>query len=203
MTNVRYPAAAAVAAFFLSPTFGLAQTPTPSEAPAPMAIPASPNVVAQGDMVSTLQASGHFTILVKALDAANLSATLKATPQLTLFAPTDEAFNALPPSELAALMNPKNVQTLQQVLVYHLVHLNLDTSKIKGAKGPVETVEKGKIEVDGSNDVLKVNNADIIQADIKVANGNIIQVVDKVLIPTDITIPTAAAGPSAEMKAGG
>jgi uncharacterized surface protein with fasciclin (FAS1) repeats len=203
MTNTRIPAAAAVVALWLSPVFGWAQTSMPAEPPAPSAVPASPNVVAQGDVISTLQASGHFTILVKALDAANLSATLKSTPQLTLFAPTDDAFNALPPSQLAALMNPKNVQTLQQVLVYHLIHLSLDSSKIKGAKGPVETVEKGKVEVDGSGDVLKVNNADIIQTDIKVANGNIIQVVDKVLIPSDITMPTAAAGAPPEMKTGG
>jgi len=199
---------AAAATLLAAPMAVSAQdAPAAAPAPAPAApaatIPASPNVVAGNDMMSTLQGSGHFTILVKALDATNLSTTLKVTPQLTLFAPTDEAFNALPPSQLAALMDPKNVQTLQQVLVYHLVHLNLDSSKIKGAKGPVETVERGKVEVDGSNDVLKVNNADIIQADIKVANGNLIQVVDKVLIPTDITLPTASAGAPAEMKSGG
>jgi len=196
---------AAAASLLVAPMAAFAQNAPASPAPAAPAavVPPSPNVVASGDLVTTLQGSGHFTILVKALDATNLSATLKTTPQLTLFAPTDDAFNALPPSQLAALMDPKNLQTLQKVLIYHLIHLNLDTSKIKGAKGPVATVETGSVVVDGSSDVLKVNNADIIQADIKVANGDLIQVVDKVLIPTDVTLPTASAGVSAEMKAGG
>ncbi|MEO8926733.1 MAG: fasciclin domain-containing protein, partial [Caulobacteraceae bacterium] len=79
-----------------------------------------------------------------------------------------------------------------KVLIYHLVHLNLDSSKIKGAKGPVESVETGKLVVDGSGPVLKVNDADIIQSDIHATNGYI-QVVDKVLIPADVTLPTASA----------
>ncbi|MBA3811664.1 MAG: fasciclin domain-containing protein [Caulobacteraceae bacterium] len=148
--------------------------------------------MANGNLVSTLQGSGHFTILVKALDAANLSGTLKTTPELTLFAPTDEAFQALPSGQLNELLLTKNAALLQKVLTYHLVHLNLDSSKIKGAKGPVETVEKGKLEIDGSGDVLKVNDAKIIQADVHATNGYI-QVVDKVLIPSDVTMPTASA----------
>ena len=167
-----------------------------------VSLPASPEMTPYGDLVSTLQASGHFKILVKALDVTNLSATLKTTPQLTLFAPTDEAFKALPPGELAALMEPQNLPILQKVLIYHLVHLNLDSSKIKGAKGPVATVENSPIVLDGSGAVMKVNNADIIQPDVTVAGGNIIQVVDKVLIPTDVILPTIAAATSSETKAG-
>ena len=192
--------AAAAAGLVTCPLGALAQTPPAAPAPpvavpaapAPSAVPASPGVVANGNIISTLQGSGHFAILLKALDAANLTATIKSTPDLTLFAPTDAAFQALPAGQLTELLLPKNAPVLQKVLIYHLVHLNLDSSKIKGAKGPVESVETSKLVVDGSGPVLKVNNANIIQPDVHATNGYI-QVVDKVLIPPDITLPTASA----------
>ena len=143
-------------------------------------------------MVATLQGSTHFTVLTKALDASNLSGVLKSVPNLTLFAPTDEAFANLPSAQLAALMDAKNANLLQKILTYHLVHLDLDSSKIKGAKGPVTSVETASLQLDGSGDPLKVNDANIIQADVRATNG-VIHVVDKVLIPAGVTIPVAAA----------
>jgi uncharacterized surface protein with fasciclin (FAS1) repeats len=193
---MRLPAliAAAVAA---APLAAFAQTAAaPSAAPTSppaAALPASPQLTPKGDVVATLKASPDFSILSKALDDTQLSGVLTATPGLTLFAPTDAAFKALPPSQLQALLDPKNVATLQQVLTYHLVHLSLDTAKFKGAKGPVQTVEKGNLELDGSGATPKVNDADIIQSDVRAPNGNLIQVVDKVLIPSDVTLPTASA----------
>ena len=215
MTFSRLFAAASAAALAVAaPLSALAQDATPSAPPAsappsatapsaPTAAPmeASPHLMPNGNLVATLKGSGAFTILVRALDQANLSSVLAATPDLTLFAPTDEAFRALPPRQLAALMAPKNAPVLQQILTYHLVHLNLDSSKFKGAKGPVETVEKGNLVIDGSGDVLKVNNADIIQSDVKATNG-FIQVVDKVLIPSDVTLPVATADAGATTPAG-
>lgn len=191
---------AAAATAFLAPVSVWAQSDAAAPAapaaaspaaPAP-ALEASPNLVANGNIVDTLKASGHFTILTKALDAAQLTKVLAATPGLTLFAPTDEAFQALPPSQLAQLLQPDNAPILQKVLIYHLVNLSLDSTKIKGAKGPVPSVETSQLQLDGSGDVLKVNNADIIQTDVRATNG-LIQVVDKVLVPSDVTLPTAAA----------
>jgi uncharacterized surface protein with fasciclin (FAS1) repeats len=170
----------------------------------PAAAPAAstaPHLVANGNMVTTLKGSADFTILSKALDATNMSGVLAATPGLTLFAPTDAAFKALPPAQLAALLDPKNVPVLQQVLTYHLVHLNLDTSKFKGARGPVQTVEKGNLQLDGSGAVPMVNGADIIVADVRASNG-IIQVVNRVLIPTDVNLPTASASIGAAASGG-
>jgi uncharacterized surface protein with fasciclin (FAS1) repeats len=164
------------------------------------AVPAasSPHLAANGNLVTTLKASPDLTILSKAIDATNMSGVLAATPGLTLFAPTDTAFKSLPPAQLSALLDPKNVPLLQQVLTYHLVHLDLDTAKFKGAKGPVQSVEKGNLVLDGSGAALMVNNATIIQADVHASNG-IIQVVDKVLIPADVRLPTASA--ASEMNA--
>lgn len=189
-------AAIAVAAPFVA----LAQVP-PTAPPAATA-PAAPHLTANGNMVTTLKSSGDFTILSKALDATNMSGVLAATPGLTLFAPTDEAFHALPPVQLAALLDPKNVPLLQQVLTYHLVHLDLDTSKFKGARGPVQSVEKGNLQLDGSGSVPKVNDAEIIEADVRASNG-IIQVVNRVLIPTDVHLPQASASNGVTPKTGG
>ncbi len=170
-------------------------------APPAAALPPSPHVMPNGNLVSTLQGSGHFTILLKAVDAAGLSDTLKSAPNITLFAPTDEAFQALPPSQLAQLLAPKNAPILQKVLTYHLVNAKVDSSKIKGAKGPVATVENTKVVIDGSTDVLKVNDADIIQSDVMATNG-IIQVIDKVLVPSDVSLPAATAEAAAAPTGG-
>jgi len=189
---------ASAAVVLACPLAVAAQDQAPAAAPA---VAASPNMVPSGNVVSTLQASGHFTVLIKALDQTNLSATLKTAPNITLFAPTDEAFAALPTGKLAELMAPKNAPTLQKVLIYHLVNLNIDSSKIKGAKGPVQSVGQGKLELDGSGSPLKVNDANIIQADVRTSNG-IIQVVDKVLIPSDVSLPAASAAASTASPAG-
>jgi uncharacterized surface protein with fasciclin (FAS1) repeats len=165
-------------------------SPTAPAQASPVA--SSPHLAANGNLVTTLKASPDFTILSKAIDATNMSGVLAATPGLTLFAPTDVAFKALPPAQLAALLDPKNVPILQQVLTYHLVHLDLDTAKFKGAKGPVQSVEKANLVLDGSGPAPMVNDATIIQADVHASNG-IIQVVDKVLIPADVNLPTASA----------
>ena len=173
----------------------------PAPAPAtPSAIPASPHVMPNGNLISTLQGSGHFTILLKAVDATGLGDTLKSAPNITLFAPTDDAFQALPPSQLAQLLAPKNAPLLQKVLTYHLVNLKVDSSKIKGAKGPVTTVESGAVVIDGSAGVLKVNDADIIQADVMATNG-VIHVIDKVLVPSDVSLPAAIATAAAPAQA--
>ena len=177
------------------PAAGWAQSDTaapPAAAPAAAPTQASPNLAANGNMFTTLKSSGDFTILTKALDEAQLSKVLTSQPGLTLFAPTDEAFKALPPAQLTALMAPDNAPILQKILIYHLVNLSLDSSKIKGSKGQVPSVETSKLQLDGSGTPLKVNDADIIQSDVRASNG-IIQVIDKVLIPGDVTVPSASA----------
>ncbi len=175
-----------------TPLAALAQTmdAAPPAATAPAALPASPNLAPAGDIVATLKANPHFTILVKALAAANLEGVLAATPDLTLFAPTDEAFSALPPATLEALLKIDNAPILQKILAYHLIHLNLDSSKIKGAKGPVTTVEGQPVQIDGSGVTPLVNNADVIELDVKATNGYI-YVIDKVLLPSDVTVPAS------------
>ncbi len=156
---------------------------------------ASP-VVAKGDLIQTAQASGQFSTFLKAVSAVNLTDVLKKNQNLTLFAPTDAAFAALPPGELDKLMLPENGPMLQKVLTYHLINAKVDSTKIKGAKGEVKSVEGSALLLDGSGAAPMVDNATITQTDVMASNG-VLHVVDKVLIPKDVTGLQAMASPAA------
>jgi uncharacterized surface protein with fasciclin (FAS1) repeats len=190
--------ATAIAA--LSAGAAFAQTPaaqTPA-APADAAPPASPPVAAaptvalapHGDIAETLKASGQFTILVKALDATGLTPVLKGAGPLTIMAPTDAAFQALPPAQLDSLMKPDNAAQLQGLLTYHVINAAVPPAKITGSKGPIPTVAGANVQVDGTGPSIKVNDATVV-AQAQVSNGQI-YAVDKVL-----TAPGAAPTPAA------
>ncbi|MFN3856380.1 MAG: fasciclin domain-containing protein [Caulobacter sp.] len=170
--------------------------PAPATPAAPMAATPAPS----GDIVETLAASGQFTTLTKALEVTNLAQVLKTNQNLTLFAPTDAAFAALPPGELDRLM--KNPAELQKVLTFHVVNAEVDSTKLKGAKGPVPTVAGPPIMVDGSGASVMAGNATVTQADLRASNG-VIHVVDKVLMPGAAPPATpVAAAPAAATEAG-
>ena len=135
-----------------------------------------------GDIVSELTASGQFTKLLAALSATNLTGLISTHPNLTLFAPTDTAFAALPPGQLDTLM--KSPTQLQAILTYHLVAATIKESDIKGhAAGQVPTADKSKpVTLDGSGPTLKVDNATVLQAAVPASNGAIYPI-DKVLTP--------------------
>lgn len=181
MQAFRLATAASVMALLAAPAF--AQDAAAPVAPAPAVAPAAaPTVVAKGDTIETLKASGQFSTLLKALDATNLTGVIKAQKTLTVFAPTDAAFAALPAGELDKLMS--DAPALQQVLTYHLINSPIDKTKIVGAKGPVASVAGPNLVLDGSagDTGLKVNEAHILVADVKTSSG-ILYVVDKVLTP--------------------
>ncbi|WP_309604265.1 fasciclin domain-containing protein [Phenylobacterium sp.] len=196
MTTTRLLSAAA--AVFLIAGAALAQTPatpapaTPAPATAaPMAAPTA-KLVASGDITTTLRLSGQFTTFVKALDATNLSGLLQKQPNITVFAPTDVAFAALPPGELDKLMADKT--GLQKLLIHHLINAPVPGSRIKGTRGPWPTGAGDKMVLDGGSDgVLKADNATIIQADVQASNG-LIHVVDHVLIAG--SVPEVLAPPA-------
>ena len=125
------------------------------------------------DIVDTAVAAGSFTTLVKAVQAAGLVDTLKGEGPFTVFAPTDEAFAALPAGTLEALLADK--EKLAAVLTYHVVAgkvMAADVVKLSEAT----TVQGGKVSVDSSNGV-RINNAKAVKADIETSNG-VIHVID-------------------------
>lgn len=203
-------AAVTAVASLLCVQTAVAQTPAAATAaPVAQAAPsAAAPVTPNGDLVETARASGQFTTFLKALDTANLTSVLKNNQGLTVFAPTDAAFAAMPPADLAKLMGDR--VALQKVMTHHIVNARVDSSKIKGAKGPIPSVAGDQVMLDGSEDVLKVDNADIVQADVMASNG-VLHVVDKVMVPggaassgsasASASASTPAATPSASAGA--
>jgi len=183
-----FRAAAALAAL-IAPFAGAGSPALAQAAQAAVAAPAT--LAPHGDIADTLKASGQFTILTKALDQTNLTQVLKSPGPLTLIAPTDAAFQALPPGELDNLMKPENAQQLQALLTYHVINAAAPPSKVEGTKGAVATVNGAKVEIDGSGTPIKFNDADVT-ATSATSNGSI-YVVDKVLSPNP---PTASIKPA-------
>lgn len=160
---------------------------------------------AKGDIVETAKAAGTFNTFLKAVEATNLTSVLKTSKNLTVFAPTDEAFASLPAGELEKMMLPENRAALQKLLTYHIINTRVDSTKLKGAKGALPTVAGASVELDGSGRGLMVNDADIIKPDLLASNG-VIHVVDKVLKPgapsasaSGAAASTTAAGASTDL----
>ncbi|MFD3264977.1 fasciclin domain-containing protein [Phenylobacterium ferrooxidans] len=175
------PAKAPAAAVSTAKSTAAPAAAPPAGATAETAAAGSAQVVAAGDIVATAKASGQFTTFLKAAEATNLTSLLRDNKNLTVFAPTDAAFAALPAGELDKLMLPENKAQLQKVLIYHVINAKVPASEFKGATRKAATVAGPSVELAGGA-TLKVNDAEIVQADVRATNG-IIHVVDKVLMP--------------------
>ena len=133
------------------------------------------------DIVDTAVAAGSFTTLVAAVQAAGLVYTLKSPGPFTVFAPTDDAFAALPAGTVDSLLLPENKDKLVSILTYHVVSGTVPASRLTGTRGSIDTVQGSQLHFDGRNGV-KINKATVINADITASNG-IIHVIDGVLLP--------------------
>ncbi|NBX92539.1 MAG: fasciclin domain-containing protein [Proteobacteria bacterium] len=136
--------------------------------------------IKKGTIVEIAKASGKFTILLKALEKTGLMESIdQAQGPLTLFAPTDDAFNQLAQSEMEALMNDKEL--LKDVLLYHVVEGRL-TVKEATSREVVQSAEGDDLFFFRDEKGYGVNEANIICADIEASNG-IVHVIDYVLFP--------------------
>jgi hypothetical protein len=133
------------------------------------------------DIVDTAIAAGQFGTLVAAVQAADLVDTLKSEGPFTVFAPTDEAFAALPEGTVENLLKPENKDQLIAVLTYHVVPGAVMSGDIAGKKLEVATVQGSELSIDATMGV-KVDNATVVSADIETSNG-VIHVIDQVLLP--------------------
>lgn len=133
------------------------------------------------DIVDTAAAAGSFNTLLAAATAAGLVDALKGDGPLTLFAPTDEAFAALPAGTVESLLLPENKDQLVAILTYHVVPGKVMASDLAGKTLSAETLNGASVAVDGTDGVV-VGGAKVIKADVKASNG-VIHVIDKVLIP--------------------
>jgi uncharacterized surface protein with fasciclin (FAS1) repeats len=180
-TNRALAAVGAAAAFLLLTACGT--TDDPSAAPEASASDTMTSE-ATGTIVDVASASGDFTTLVAAIQAADLVDTLSGDGPFTVFAPTDEAFAALPPGVLDALLLPENKDTLAKILTYHVVEGQVTSDQI--SDGDVATVE-GQTVTLSTADGVTVNGAMVTTADIETSNG-VIHVIDAVLVPSDVDV---------------
>jgi transforming growth factor-beta-induced protein len=134
------------------------------------------------DIVDTAVADGRFTTLVAAVQAAGLAETLKGEGPFTVFAPTDEAFAALPAGTLDSLLLPENKQQLTDILLYHVLSGNVMASDVVGLTSSPTVLGKDiTVRVQDGNVYLN-DNVQVIITDIETSNG-VIHVLDAVLLP--------------------
>jgi uncharacterized surface protein with fasciclin (FAS1) repeats len=132
------------------------------------------------DIVDTAVSAGNFNTLVAAVKAADLVETLKGTGPFTVFAPTDEAFAALPAGTVDDLLKPENKAKLAAILAYHVVSGKVMSTDLSDGMTPAtlngETVT---IHTEGG---VKVNEANVSTTDVDADNG-VIHMIDAVLLP--------------------
>jgi uncharacterized surface protein with fasciclin (FAS1) repeats len=138
-----------------------------------------------GNIVEVAVGAGTFTTLAAALGAADLVATLEGEGPFTVFAPTDDAFAALPEGLLAALLLPENKAVLQSILTYHVVSGEVFAADV--TTGDVTTVEGSTFMIDTSEGVVINGVANVTATDIAASNG-VIHVIDAVIVPASVDL---------------
>ncbi|WP_419320423.1 fasciclin domain-containing protein [Caulobacter sp. ErkDOM-E] len=133
------------------------------------------------DIVDTAVAAGAFTTLVAAVTAAGLVDTLKSAGPFTVFAPSDEAFAALPAGTVEDLVKPENKDKLTAILLLHVLPGQVMAADVTGKVMDAVTAGGATVHVDGADGVT-VNGAKVVTADIACTNG-VIHVIDAVLLP--------------------
>jgi uncharacterized surface protein with fasciclin (FAS1) repeats len=130
------------------------------------------------NIIETARESGSFQTLLTAVDAAGLGETLADEGPFTVFAPTDDAFAALPQGTVQGLL--ADPPALARVLTYHVVPGRITSAQITH-DSEQKTVEGGVLTL-AANGGVTVNDATVIHADVEAENG-VIHVIDRVLIP--------------------
>jgi uncharacterized surface protein with fasciclin (FAS1) repeats len=155
--------------------------PTPSPAASASDDAAS---VAPETIVDVASADPQFSTLVAAIGAAGLAETLSGEGPYTVFAPTNEAFDALPEGVLDALLLPENKDALTKILTYHVVSGEVTSDQITDSDVP--TLEGESVTL-STADGVTVNGAMVVAADVAASNG-VIHVIDAVLVPSDVDV---------------
>ncbi|MBV5260893.1 fasciclin domain-containing protein [Synechococcus moorigangaii CMS01] len=169
----------------------------------PAAEPTDDEAAMMAPTVVDIAASNEaFSTLVAAVSAADLVETLSGEGPFTVFAPTNDAFAALPEGVLESLLLPENKDLLTKILTYHVVSGNVLSTDL--AEGAVPTVEGNDVMISLEDEGgIKVNDANVVMADIEASNG-VVHVIDTVILPPDLVAQagaTGAAEASAEVEA--
>lgn len=161
--------------------------PAATEAPAATDAPAGTDAAAEeaGTIVDVAVANGSFNTLVAAVTAADLVETLSSPGPFTVFAPTDDAFTALPDGLVDCLLLPESKDALTAILTYHVVSGAVMSADL--TDGPVASVQGEDITVDLTDGVVLNDGPTVVIADVPASNG-VIHAIDGVLVPPSIDV---------------
>ena len=135
------------------------------------------------NIVETAAEAGTFNTLLAAAQAAGLADALATTANITVFAPTDDAFAALPDGTVESLLLEENRDQLVAILTYHVLPRELRSTDLPGRTIPVRTLNTADmLRVTKSHGAVTVDGANVVAADIHADNG-VIHVIDSVLLP--------------------
>jgi uncharacterized surface protein with fasciclin (FAS1) repeats len=165
----------AVAALAVVAACSSAATPSPSPS-----TPAPAPSTELGDIVTTADGAGTFKTLLAAAEAAGLVETLQGEGPYTVFAPTDDAFAALPEGTLDSLL--ADPEALKKILLYHVVSGSVAAADVVGLTS-ADSVEGSPIAVAVKDGKVYLNDtAQVTATDIAASNG-VIHVIDQVILP--------------------
>ena len=154
-----------------------------STAASPTPEPATPTPAPAGDIVVVATDAGVFGTLLKAATAAGLVETLQSEGPFTVFAPTDEAFAALPEGTLKSLL--ADPEALKKVLLYHVVEGKVTSDQVVGLT-TATSVEGSPIAISVKDGTVYLNDsAKVVTADVMASNG-VIHIIDAVLLPPEM-----------------
>jgi uncharacterized surface protein with fasciclin (FAS1) repeats len=138
------------------------------------------------NIVETAQKAGKFGTLIAAAKAAGLAGALSTGKHLTVFAPTDAAFDKLPKGTVESLLKPENKAKLAAILSYHVLPRKLTSGQLPHRAIHVRTLKTTgdkTLTVTKSRKGVTVDGANVVAADIRASNG-VIHVIDKVMLPS-------------------
>jgi uncharacterized surface protein with fasciclin (FAS1) repeats len=171
-------------------TEGLPATGATTTAPGTSGTTTSDSMMTEGNAVEALIADPQFSTLTGLLSSTGLDEQLAAAGPVTIFAPTDEAFAALPQGTLSALSQDPSM--LMQILRYHVAEGAVRTTDITAAES-VPTLEGETLTLSISGSTIRVNDvAEVIESDIS-AGSSVIHAIDQVLLPSTVNLPAAGS----------
>ena len=138
------------------------------------------------NIVETAAGAKVFGTLIAAAKAAGLADALANGENLTVFAPTDDAFAALPAGTVETLLKPENKAQLAAILSYHVLPRVLTSDMMPNKTIHIRTIKQGgdrTLALTKSSSGVSVDGANVVTADVRASNG-VIHIIDRVMIPT-------------------
>ncbi|MFL5863783.1 MAG: fasciclin domain-containing protein [Solirubrobacteraceae bacterium] len=171
--------ATTLAGVALSATLVACGSSSSSSSTVASASPSAATAPARSNIVQTAVAAGEFKTLVSLVKHAGLVGALSGSGPLTVFAPTDAAFAAVPKATLAEL--GKDPAKLKAVLLYHVVRGDINAAQVTKLKA-AKTLEGGSVPIHVSSGNVYVGDAQVTKTNVMTSNG-VIHVINRVLIP--------------------